>query len=268
MIPKVIHYVWVGGKPLSPLAEKCIDSWKKYCPGYEIKRWDEKSFDISSNPFCKEAYENKKWAFVSDYIRLKVLYEEGGIYMDTDVEVIKPLDDYLKHPAFSGFECTKKIPTGIIAAEKDNKWIKLMLDFYKDKHFVNPDGSIANMPNVLFMSELTEKNYKITFDDTYQDLKDIVFYPHEIFCPDPLTEKKYFITNNTVTIHHFAGSWTPKSWRFKKKLKNIFKSFVMFFIGQKRFEQMKEKKNKKQHNSAGLYKTLEKENSARKNGKN
>ncbi len=266
MIPKIIHYVWVGGKPLSPLAEKCIESWKKYCPDYEIKRWDETNFDLNENDFCREAYANKKWAFVSDYIRLKVLYEEGGIYMDTDVEVIKPLDDYLKHPAFSGFECTKKIPTGIISAEKANSWIKLMLDYYNDKHFVNKDGSIENLPNVLFMSELTEKNYSIKFDDSYQDLGDIVFYPHDVFCPDPITEKRYSLTKNTVTIHHFAGSWTPKSWRIKKKLKNKCKSILIFFVGQKNFEKMKARKNSKNTKSDdSLYKSLDKENRELKN---
>lgn len=265
MIPKIIHYVWVGGKPLTPLAEKCIESWKKYCPDYEIKRWDESTFDINCHPFCREAYENKKWAFVSDYIRLKVLFEEGGIYMDTDVEVIKPLDEYLTHPAFSGFECTKKIPTGIIAAEKGNNWIKLMLDYYKNKHFINTDGSMENMPNVLFMSDLTLKNYKIEFNDKFQDLGDIVFYPHDVFCPDPFTEKKYYVTKNTVTIHHFAGSWTPKSWRIKKRIKNIFKSIVMFFIGQKNFEKIKEKK--KADKSDKLYKALNKENNKIKSNK-
>ena len=267
MIPKVIHYVWVGGKPLTPLAERCIESWKKYCKDYEIKRWDETNFDISSHPFCKEAYENKKWAFVSDYIRLKVLYEEGGIYMDTDVETIKPLDEYLEHPAFSGFECTKKIPTGIIASEKHNPWVKKMLDYYKDRHFQNEDGTILNMPNVIFMSDLTEKYYHVKFDDTYQDLKDIVLYPHDYFCPDPLTEKKYANTNNTVTIHHFAGSWTPKSWRIKKKIKNTLKSIIIFFIGQKNFEKIREKKAKKKNNSSSLYNSLNSENKRRKNEK-
>ena len=96
MIPKIIHYVWVGGKPLTPLAEKCIASWKKYCPDYEIKRWDEKTFDVNQNKYCKQAYECKKWAFASDFVRLYVLYNEGGIYLDSDIEVLKNFDDLLK----------------------------------------------------------------------------------------------------------------------------------------------------------------------------
>ena len=149
MIPKIIHYIWVGGKPLTPLAEKCIQSWKKNCPDYEIKRWDESTFDINQNQYCKEAYESKKWAFVSDYIRLKVLFEYGGIYMDTDVEVIKPLDEFLVHPAFSGFENNTQIPTGIMAAEKNNKWIENLLNDYNHRHFIKEDGSFDYTTNVL-----------------------------------------------------------------------------------------------------------------------
>lgn len=248
MIPKIIHYVWVGGNPLTPLAEKCIESWKKFCPDYEIKRWDESNFDISQNVFCKEAYESKKWAFVSDYIRLKVLYEFGGIYMDTDVEVVKPLDNFLNHPAFSGFEATMKIPTGIIAAEKANKWIKLMLDYYNDRHFIHEDGSLDLVPNVLFMTDLTIKNYAIKMNNKYQDLTDIVFYPNDYFCPF-LENGEAFSTENTYTIHHFASSWLPKKYLKKKarkqKIKGFFKGVLRFFVGQKNFEKIQQKRREK-----------------------
>ncbi|MGN0798564.1 MAG: glycosyltransferase family 32 protein [Christensenellales bacterium] len=248
MIPKVIHYVWVGGNPLTPLAEKCIKSWKAYCPDYEIKRWDESNFDINENVFCKEAYENKKWAFVSDYIRLKVLYEEGGIYMDSDVEVTKSLDDFLKHKAFSGFECTMKIPTGIIASEKHNPWIKLMLEYYKDKHFVHEDGSLHLIPNVLFMTELTCQNYNIKLDNTLQDLDDIVFYPNDFFCPY-LDEGQPLATENTATIHHFASSWLPEGYKKEKSKKNHLKSFakkiIRFFVGKKNYEKIMKKRHEK-----------------------
>ena len=156
MIPKIIHYVWVGGKPLTPLAKKCIASWKKYCPDYEIRRWDENNFNINENLYCKEAYENKKWAFVSDYIRVKVLYDYGGIYMDTDVEVIKPLDRFLVHKAFSGYENETSIPTGIIASEKKGKWIEALLRDYDDKKFIledkkmNLETNVSNLYNISF----------------------------------------------------------------------------------------------------------------------
>lgn len=248
MIPKVIHYVWVGGNPLTPLAEKCIESWRKYCPDYEIKRWDESNFDINQNVFCKEAYENKKWAFVSDYIRLKVLFDEGGVYMDADVEVVKSIDDFLNHHAFSGFECTMKIPTGIIAAEKGNKWIKLMLDYYDNKHFVKEDGTLDLVPNVLFMSDLTIKNYGITMNNKQQDLGDIVFYPNDYFCPY-LDNGEAISTENTFTIHHFASSWLPENYKkrilIKKKIKDFFKKILTLIIGKKNFETLQKKHRKR-----------------------
>ena len=111
MIPKIIHYCWFGGKPLPELAQKCIASWKKYCPDYEIKEWNESNFNLNSCDYVREAYEAKKWAFITDYVRLYAMVTEGGIYMDTDVEVIKPLDPFLKHKAFSGFEDEVSIPT-------------------------------------------------------------------------------------------------------------------------------------------------------------
>lgn len=104
MIPKIIHYCWFGGNPLPELAVKCIESWKKYCPDYEIKRWDESNFDLKCCDYVKEAYQAKKWAFVSDYVRFKVLYDEGGLYFDTDVELIKPIDDILARGPFMGVE--------------------------------------------------------------------------------------------------------------------------------------------------------------------
>ena len=107
MIPKVIHYCWFGRNPLPPLAIKCIESWKKYCPDYEIKEWNEDNFDLDLFPYTREAYDNRKFAFVTDVVRLYALYHEGGVYMDTDVEVLKPIDCFLTHHAFSGFENEK-----------------------------------------------------------------------------------------------------------------------------------------------------------------
>lgn len=232
MIPKVIHYVWVGGKPLTPLAEKCIESWEKYCPDYEIKRWDETNFDISQNVYCKEAFDNKKWAFVSDFIRLKVLYDEGGIYMDADVEVIKPLDEFLKHDGFSGFESENIIPTGIIAAEKNNAWVKLMLEHYNGIHFIDKKGHMDLTPNVVFMTKLTKSNYAFKPNNTFQDLGDMVFYPKEYFCPKSLYDGKTRITENTVTNHHFSASWHTPWQAFKKKLKKVLNICSFGLIGK------------------------------------
>lgn len=111
MIPKIIHYCWFGGKPLPDEVKYYISTWQKYCPDYEIKEWNESNFDVNQNQYCREAYETKKWAFVSDYARLKILYEYGGIYMDTDVEVCKPLDHLASYGFWSGFESESQIQT-------------------------------------------------------------------------------------------------------------------------------------------------------------
>ncbi|MBQ7544534.1 MAG: hypothetical protein IJT02_06275 [Synergistaceae bacterium] len=140
MIPKVIHYCWFGGKPLPELAQKCLASWEKFCPDYEIVRWDESNFNVNCCDYVREAYEAKKWAFVSDYARLKVLVDNGGVYMDTDVEVIKPLDEFLVHEAFSGFESEKAIPTGIMACEKGFAPFAEMLADYHTRHFYRRGG--------------------------------------------------------------------------------------------------------------------------------
>ena len=151
MIPKIIHYCWFGGNPLPKSAEKCIKSWKKYCPDYEIIEWNESNFDINSNQYVREAYENKKYAFVTDYVRLYAMYNYGGIYMDTDVEVLKPLDCFLDNHAFSGFESSGYIPTGLMASEKEFPLFRELLKYYGNRAFVNPDGSFDTTTNTLVM---------------------------------------------------------------------------------------------------------------------
>ena len=142
MIPKIIHYCWFGGKPLPEDAKKYIESWEKYCPDYKICRWDESTFDINEIPYVKEAYEAKKWAFITDYVRLYVLKNIGGIYMDTDVEVIKNLDCFLNEKGFSGFEKIDAVPTGIMAAEKNHPFIIELLHDYDNLHFLKDDGTL------------------------------------------------------------------------------------------------------------------------------
>ena len=217
MIPRIIHYCWFGRNPLTNLALKCIASWEKMCPGYEFKLWNEDSFNIAENCYIEEAYKAKKWAFVSDYVRLKVLYDYGGVYMDTDVEVIKPLDQFLKHKAFSGFENENWIPTGTMGAEKSNKWIEVLLDYYRDRHFILPDGSFDLTTNVVSITENTKRIYPLQLNGKYQDLGDVVFYPSDVFCAKSTIDGRVTVTKNTITIHHFAGSWaSTKSRRIRK----------------------------------------------------
>ncbi len=231
MIPKILHACWFGGKPIPEEAQKYIDTWKKYNPEYEIKIWNEQTFDITSNQYAYEAYQNRKFAFVTDYVRLKVLYDFGGIYMDTDVEVLKPLDDLLQYPAFSGFEGPNRIPTGTMGAEKHNKWIRLLLDYYDDKHFVLEDGNLDLTTNVKTITDITVANYPIILNNTMQSFDDFVMFPFDYLCAKDLVDGVVKKTKNTYTVHHFAGSWTSLKKRFIKLLLSVFGyRFVQFFV--------------------------------------
>ena len=231
MIPKILHACWFGGKPIPEDAQRYIDSWKKYNPDYEIKIWNEDNFDINSNTYVKEAYQSRKFAFVTDYVRLKVLYEHGGIYMDTDVEVLRSLDDFLKYPAFSGFEGPNRIPTGTMGAEPNNKWIKLLLDYYDDRHFILPDGSLDLTTNVKTITDITSTNYPIRLDNTLQEFEDFVMFPFDYLCAKDLVDGKIKTSKNTYTIHHFAGSWTSPRKKIVKWMISVFGyRFVSFLV--------------------------------------
>lgn len=210
MIPKIIHYCWFGRGKMPQMALDCISSWKKYLPEYEIKEWNEDNFDLNMFPYTREAYDNRKFAFVTDVVRLYALYTEGGIYMDTDVEVIKPLDSFLCHTAFSGYENDTQIPTGIMASEKDGIWAKNNLEYYVGRHFVRDDGSFDITTNVVTLTNYM-KPYGLLQNNTYQDFPGLItFYPKDVFCPKSYIDGKIYLTENTVTIHHFAGSWHTK----------------------------------------------------------
>ena len=206
MIPKKIHYCWFGGNPLPELAQKCIASWKKYLPEYEIKEWNESNFDVNSNVYVKEAYEAQKFAFVTDYVRLYAMYHEGGIYMDTDVEVLKPLDDLLQYEAVSGFESETQIPTGLMASREGYPFIKELLDDYTDIHFIRPDGSLDTTTNVTRITNHCLK-YGLQLNNTLQTINGFTFLPKDYLCPKSYMDGKIYLTENTYTIHHFAGSW-------------------------------------------------------------
>lgn len=207
MIPKKIHYVWLGRGEKSELIKKCIESWKKILPDYEIIEWNEDNFDINSNQYLKEAYENKKYAFASDYIRLAVLYEYGGIYLDTDVEVLKSFDDFLNLNAFTCFESNGYFTTAVIGAKKKNKWINDMLNAYKNLKFIKGNGQFDLTTNVARMSALTKEKYGLKSENIYQNLDAIVVYPNDFFSPKDWNTGKIYITENTCTIHHFSASW-------------------------------------------------------------
>ena len=221
-IPKIIHYCWFGNKEKPLIVKKCINSWKNKLNGYEIKEWNEKNFDINSNKFVKQAYEAGKFAFVSDYVRVYVLYNYGGIYLDTDVEVYKEFtEDILNNESFWGFEEKKFIATSTIGACRGNKLIKQFLDSYNDKNFLKKDGSMDTLTNVAIVSDMVEK-IGIKLDGTYQKVEGIAtIYPQEYFSPYDYINCYSKVTENTYTIHYYYKSWLPYSTRIKTGIKKI-----------------------------------------------
>lgn len=216
MIPKIIHYCWFGKNPLPPLAIKCIESWKKYLPDYEIKEWNEDNFNVNIIPYTAEAYQAKKYAFVSDYARFWILYNYGGIYFDTDVELIKPIYDIINKGPFWGCEgssCninTIGIAPGLgIGSYKKHPVYKSILDYYKTLHFVKENNSeyitIVDYTTKIF----TELGWKKK--NSIQQVNDMYIYPVDYFSPMDIITKKLIITNNTRSIHWYNASWKEKS---------------------------------------------------------
>lgn len=222
-IPKKIHYCWFGGNELPKLAEKCIKSWKKYCKGYEIIRWDESNFDINSCPlYVRQAYEAKKWAFVTDYARLKILYENGGIYFDTDVEVIRNFDKLLDNQCFMGIEYSGikdyRVNTGVgIGAEKGFQLIHDIMSDYDDKIFVNDDGTF-NIQTCTMLNTTVLANHGYVYENIMQNVEGATIYPYEYFSPKDMVSGKMYKTKNTYSIHHYGLSWTTEENRERQRL--------------------------------------------------
>lgn len=234
MIPKTIHYCWFGRNPLPQLAIDCIASWKKYLPEYEIVEWNEDNFPLKKFPFAQEALENRKFAFVSDVCRLYALKEFGGIYMDTDVEVLKSLDQFLNHAAFSGFENDDYVPTGIMASEKGSKWASDLLSYYDNRSFIKENGELDIQSNTYIITEMM-KEKGFVMNNKFQEIDGYVaFYPNDYFCPKSYKTGSIDLTKNSYCIHHFAKSWIP----LKYKWRNIIKLKVIKLFGYNNIERV------------------------------
>lgn len=224
MIPKILHYVWLGNQDKPESVLKCIETWNKYLPDYQIIEWNEKNFDVENYAYCKEAYENKKYAFVSDVIRLEALKKMGGIYLDTDVEILSDFQNLLKNKSFLGFESIDKIGTAIIGAEKNTSWVGEILDQYMNKKFVNNRGEFDTTTNVEMITEYLFSNWGLELNGESQNLKNqINIYSNDYFYPKNIYTKVINVTDNTVAIHHFEGTWISKN---NKRNKKLYSSFV------------------------------------------
>ena len=209
-IPKIIHYCWFGKKQLPELSKKCIESWKKFLPDYEIKQWDETNFDINACLFVQQAYKNKKFAFVSDYARFKILYEYGGIYFDTDVEIINSLDDIIQKGPFMGFEKNNEgfnINPGVgLASCSQHKLYKEIIKMYEKQIFINDRKNLNLKTVVQYTTEVLSK-YGLKRNNELQCIRGIYLYPKEYFSPKEFETQKIVITENTRSIHHYNASW-------------------------------------------------------------
>lgn len=220
-IPRIIHYCWFGMSEKPEIVKKCIQSWKNILTDYEIIEWNEDNFDINSNKYVKEAYENKKYAFVSDYVRVKVLYDMGGIYLDTDVEVYKSLDKFLEEESFWGFEEKNYIATSTIGARSGNRLIKQFLDFYEGKSYTEMAKDIETSTNVQIVTRIF-KEIGFKMNGERQSIDNIgTIYPQEYFSPYDYINYYDKKTDKTYTMHHFYKSWISPKDKIKSNIKKV-----------------------------------------------
>lgn len=212
MIPKIIHYCWFGGeKP--EFVKNYISGWQKMCPDYEIKEWNENNFDIQEYTFSRDAYKEKKWAFVSDFVRFSVLEEYGGVYLDTDVELIKGLSSLEEECAFVGFEVSG-VGSAIIGCDKNNKIIQAIAARYKKTSFYLDDGKLNLLTSPDYINEELEK-YGFKRINQLQRINDMTVYPSNYFYPYNSDTLKYQTTKETIGIHHFDGSWLDVKTKYQ-----------------------------------------------------
>lgn len=256
MIPKVIHYCWIGGNPLPDSAKKCIKSWKKYCPGYEIKEWNESNYDFSAAPYMKQAFEAKKWGFAPDYARLDIIYRYGGIYLDTDVEIVRSFDPLLKLRGFAGFQDSGDVALGLgFGAEAGNPVIKKLMESYDSLSFLKSDGTFDLTPSPRLNTDALTRLCGLKADGTYQELEGMTVFPVDYFCPKSFDDGIIRKTENTYSIHHFDASWfsdeskrkLAESWQHKQrrarklKRREVLGGAVRRVMGDENWESLKKK---------------------------
>ncbi len=207
LIPKIIHYCWFGGNPIPPSFKKCIESWKKFCPDYEIKEWNESNYDITKNQYMYEAYKAKKWGFVPDYARLDIIYNNGGIYLDTDVEIIQNIDELLYQKAFAGFQSPTEVAFGLgFGAIKGLEIIKELRNSYDTLSFRKPTGELMLTASPYFQTQFLKAKGLIQNGEC-QLIGDLTIYPEKMLCGKSYVTMQVTPAPYTRMVHHFAGSW-------------------------------------------------------------
>ena len=211
-IPKIIHYCWFGGKEMPEKEKNCVATWKEFFPDYEFKLWNEENFDYAQCAFAKQAYDNKKYAFVSDYARAKVLYEYGGLYMDTDVKMLKAFPESVAPKGFMGFERRAFLGTAVLASEPKNDNIKQLLAYYEKHNFVQKDGSFDNIANVSILTDIM-KEKGLVLGGERQQVDGFDIFNREVFYPKKISEAEFNVTEETSAIHMCSNSWLSERER-------------------------------------------------------
>ena len=225
MIPKIIHYVWLDKKEKSELFYKCLESWKKFCPDFEIKEWNEDNFDFSTSHYAKQAYEAKKFGFAADYIRMQVLHDYGGVYVDTDLEITKSIDELLDNDFIISFENIYYCETAFIGAVPKHPITTLMIDFYLSKQFLNKNGKPDCTPNTPIITYFLRKYFKLKLNNKIQKLTfnennniSATVFSRDYFSPLNYTTKKLKVTPNTYAIHYFNATWFTGKLKAREKV--------------------------------------------------
>jgi len=223
MIPKIIHYTWLSNDPFPKRIQACIDSWHKHLKGYVFRCWTLSDFDAVQHPWVHEAFQQKKYAYAADYIRFYALNLQGGIYLDADVEVLKPLDPLLIHKGFMGFEGPEYLEAAVIGAEANAHWVQKCYAHFKDQHFISASGSLKMITLPQVIKPILEHHFNAPILDTgcIQMLNGLTLYPQVYFSPKSQLTLKINITRETYTIHHFEGSWFSWSVKLKRSIKKI-----------------------------------------------
>jgi mannosyltransferase OCH1-like enzyme len=232
MIPQKIHFCWISKDPYPDLIKKCLNSWELLLPSYEIVLWDYDKAVALNNDWVNQAIQSKKFAFASDYVRFYALYNEGGIYLDSDVEVLKSMDELLNQKSFIGFESENYLEAAIIGSMPNQTWLNKCLKYYESRLFIKEDEQFDLKPLPSILTPILSNHLNLDLNDTneVQTFPDITIYPKEYFCPKSTKTYQVFLTSNSFTIHHFKSSWYDSKGKLKKWIKHFIPKWFLLFL--------------------------------------